>query len=517
MVQDHHIDDYEPVTRQAAVPPGREGTSDGLQDYGINLGSGGIVGDDSAEAIQSTTMRARSISRNTEQNLTLGHTVSFAGILLFTFLVYLRPYELFDWLAWTSATAFWVAMFTLIVYLPTQLQLEANLTIRTREINLALLLVFAGMISVIFALNHAGAWNSFLNFAKVIVVFVIMVNVVRTEKRLKTLILMMLIAGCVLSASAVNDYRTGRFVLGFHERIKGLIGNLFDNPNDLALHLVTMIPLSVALLMGARGGLRKLLYGGSAVLMVAGVVATFSRGGFIGLLAIGGLLSWRLAKRNKWLVAVGLPLALAFFIMFAPRGYGTRLATTVDDSGVARRDELTRSVYVALYHPLFGVGMNNYIEFSNLNHASHNAYTQVASEMGIPAMVVYILFLVAPLKDLRRIARETSARRRDPRFHYLAYGLEASIVGYMVSSFFLSVAYLWYIYYLVGYAICFRRMYEASVIDIAADAASVNRPGVLDKPPDSARLRAIESARAIPANRRNHPLETRASDDLPSQ
>jgi hypothetical protein len=31
----------------------------------------------------------------------------------------------------------------------------------------------------------------------------------------------------------------------------------------------------------------------------------------------------------------------------------------------------------------------------------------------------------------------------------------------MVSSFFLSVAYAWNVYYLVGYAVCFRRIYEA--------------------------------------------------------
>jgi len=31
----------------------------------------------------------------------------------------------------------------------------------------------------------------------------------------------------------------------------------------------------------------------------------------------------------------------------------------------------------------------------------------------------------------------------------------------MVSSFFLSLAYVWNIYYLVGYAVCFRRIYES--------------------------------------------------------
>ncbi len=403
-----------------------------------------------------TSWRARTILKR-------GHGISFAGLLLFTVILYFRPYELFSSLAWTSSSAFVVAVFTLVIYVPTQLGLEGNLTIRPKEINYVLLLLVAALLSVPRALDRTAAWNTFTDFLKVVLMFIVMVNVVRTEKRLKSLILLALIVSCILSASAVNDYRLGRLLLlGRNERIQGLIGNLFENPNDLALHLVTMIPLAVGLLLSSRGGLKKLFYAACAVLFVAGVVATFSRGGFIGMAFATGLLAWRLAKRNKWLIATCLPIALTFFVLFAPGGYGTRLGTTADESGLARFDELKRSLVIAVHHPLIGVGMNNYVNYSNFEHATHNAYTQVASEMGFPAMVVYILFLFAPLKVLRRIGRETSATRRSSRFYYLAVGLEASLFGYMVASFFLSVAYLWYVYYLVGYAMCFGRLYQAS-------------------------------------------------------
>ena len=45
-------------------------------------------------------------------------------------------------------------------------------------------------------------------------------------------------------------------------------------------------------------------------------------------------------------------------------------------------------------------------------------------------------------------------------FYYLAIGLETAIIGYMVSSFFASVAYNWFIYYLIAYAVAFRRIYS---------------------------------------------------------
>jgi Ca2+/Na+ antiporter len=81
--------------------------------------------------------------------------------------------------------------------------------------------------------------------------------------------------------------------------------------------------------------------------------------------------------------------------------------------------------------------------------------------MGMAALLLYVLFIVSPFRRLRQIEARAYEERRRSNFYYLSVALQASLVGYMVSSFFASVAYLWYVYYLVGYAVCLRRMYEA--------------------------------------------------------
>src|SRR5215510_7262617 len=68
------------------------------------------------------------------------HSATFVGLYLFTFFVYFRPYELFDALGWTSSFAFFLAIFSLLAYLPTQLSVAGTLTFRSREVNVALLL-----------------------------------------------------------------------------------------------------------------------------------------------------------------------------------------------------------------------------------------------------------------------------------------------------------------------------------------------------------------------------------------
>jgi hypothetical protein len=92
--------------------------------------------------------------------------------------------------------------------------------------------------------------------------------------------------------------------------------------------------------------------------------------------------------------------------------------------------------------------------------------------MGIAAMVIYILFIITPFRRLRHIERETvESRRTEARFYYLAVGLQASLVGYMVASFFASVSYLWNVYYLVGYAYCLHWLYTARTDSVTANNA----------------------------------------------
>jgi probable O-glycosylation ligase (exosortase A-associated) len=389
-----------------------------------------------------------------------GHSISFGGVFLFTGFVFFRPYELFPSLSWLSSAAFWIALATLVVYALTQLGLEGTLTARPREVNLVLLLLLTGALSIPLALEPARAFNSFTEFLKVVLIFIVMINVVRTEKRLNKLWILVLIATCWLSIGALNDYRMDR--LGLQGvRIKGAIGGLFDNPNDLALHLVTMIPIALALFFKSRNPLVKVLFLVTIILISGGVVATFSRGGFFALLAVGVVILWKFARRSRLLIAPVAAAVVVLFVLLAPAGYGTRVSTTSDESAMARLDDLKRSLFIAARHPLFGVGMDNYILFSNFNKATHNAYTQVASEMGVAAAAFYILFIIAPFRGLRRIEHETYQVKSRRRFYYMAIALQASLVGYIVASFFASVAYLWYIYYLVAYSVCLRRLYDS--------------------------------------------------------
>jgi O-antigen ligase len=475
MSKKHTLTDYDPIAPSPRAGRAREDAPEDVWpgDDSVRASGASERRTLATEMLEETTEETRAaedvsaadLSARPNLELKRGHALSYAGLFLFTVVLYFRPYELFSALSGLTSLAYWLAVVTLAIFLPMQLSLEGNLTARPREVNLVLLLCVTALLSIPLAINPGEAWTAFnFPFIRAVAMFIVIVNTVRTLSRLKGLMFLALAVSIFLSVGAINDYRMGR--LAFEgERVAGVVGGMFGNPNDLALHLVTMIPLAVGLMLSTRSLLAKPLYAACALLMVGGVTVSFSRGGFLGLLGAGTVLAWKLGRRNRFLMIVVLGALLVALVALAPGEYASRLGTIgsvgADASSSSRKDLLVRSIIVAIANPLLGVGIGNFHTVSIRELASHNAYTQVAAEMGLAALIIYIMFLVVPIRRLRSIEQATYATRKGSRIYYLSIALQASLAGFMVSSFFSSAAYQFYIYYLVGYAVALRRIYEA--------------------------------------------------------
>jgi O-antigen ligase len=392
-----------------------------------------------------------------------GHTFSFVVLFVYTVMAYLRPYDLTPALAWTFSLPYWLMVGLLAIFIPSQLIAEGNLTARPREVNLVLLLGLMALLSMPLAISPGLAWQSFnLSFMKTIIVFIVMVNAIRTEGRLRTMMLLSLAVGVYMSFMAMNNYGAVN-AASVDNRAAAEISNFFGNPNSLAQYLSMMIPLAACLCLGESNIFKKLVYGAGALLMVAGILATLSRGGFLALLAAGAVFGFKLFRRNRPR-AIGLILAAVIAaVLFAPGGYNERISSIADpsseSSASARRELLYRSISVSLHKPILGVGIGNFELVSIHGQVTHNAYTQVSSEMGIVALILYVMLMVGSYKRLRQIERETLPHHKHSRSYYLAVGLQASLGAYMVGSFFLSAAYEWsYVYPIIAYAICLGRL-----------------------------------------------------------
>ena len=394
-----------------------------------------------------------------------GHTLTFVGLYLFSIMVLFRPYELVTELGFLKSTAFYFAAATLAIYIPTQFATEGSLTILSTEVKAILALMFIALVTIPIAKDPATAWDQFNEpFIKAVLIFVVMVNVLRTRKRLINLMWLSFAMGIYLSYMAIDLYMKGEFAVEDY-RVAVNIGGIFENPNDMALHFVIITPLAIALALASKSKFSRIVYFAMATLFVSANMVTFSRGGFLGLLASAIVLVWKLGRKYRLNVTIASVVIGGSMILLAPGNYGLRMLSIfipgLDPVGSSdqRRELLERSILVTLRNP-WGIGIGNFPIVGVRNLVTHNAYTQVSAELGILGLIAYLIFMISPFRKLGAIERTLFAKDVNDWFYYLAIGLQASIVGYMVTSFFASVAYNWFIYYLIAYAVAFRRIYQ---------------------------------------------------------
>jgi putative inorganic carbon (HCO3(-)) transporter len=375
---------------------------------------------------------------------------AYVSLLLFMVVYCARPE---DWIPGLSVVplAKMSGVLALLALMFSLKQLRPSLP---REVIYLILLV--GQLFVAAALSpvwRGGAVQLTLSFAKVLLIVVVMSVALNTAGRLRRLIFIQAASVAVIAAVAVWK---GHLLLG---RLEGTLGAYYSDPNDLALAIIISLPLCLALLFLSRGVLQKVGWALAILVMLYAIISTGSRGGFVALIVTAAVLLWEFAirGRRRYLVALAV-LAGAILWQSSSRLLVGRLKGTFNqqediaasyDSAEARRQLFWRSVEVTKQHSLFGVGSGNFQEISGSWHVTHNSFTQMSAEGGVPAFILYVLILWCGFKNLwatKRLARGQTESR------LLARALLASLAGYAVGSLFLSVAYAFFPYFLAAYA-----------------------------------------------------------------
>ncbi|MBO0724750.1 MAG: O-antigen ligase family protein [Blastocatellia bacterium] len=396
--------------------------------------------------------------------------MAFAGVYLFTLMLYARPNDLFPALGDFPLVKI-LAISVLAIYVLSKGVAGDKLSVWTLEMTMLVTIAALGLLLAPIAASPKDSFDTLTDtYLKTVIIFILMVNLIDTRGRILSLWKLVVVCGVALGVGAINSYMKGEFTdKGL--RIQGLIGGMFENPNDLAAALDLLLPFAIALTLIGRG-LARLFYLACAAILAVGVLLTLSRGGFLGLIASGVMLLWKLGRgrRLKTMLCAAVVCAILFAAM--PRGYGARVATILnnedDQTGSAqlRRELLERAATLAINHPIVGVGMGNFHIYSIHEKVAHNAYLEIAAELGVMGLIAYLTVIFAPLRSLRRIERRTRGMRSksEREMYWLSVSIQATFIAYMVCSFFGSIQYIWHLYYTAAYAVALRRIHAAEEI-----------------------------------------------------
>lgn len=251
------------------------------------------------------------------------------------------------------------------------------------------------------------------------------------------------------------------------------IGSVLGDPNDLAL--VLMFPTSFAVSLLLTRGLKtweKQLGLVCVPALFAAVVATQSRGGLLGIMAIFGVYGYRRIQSKALFFSLGFVGAIVLYLAagISGRASGGAAEEGVDASAMGRLYAWEAAIGMAVDNPLTGVGIDNFYSnyyyysahWDGLNHAVHSTWFGVLAETGFLGLIVFSAIIAqlirTALKTLNRIEHHPTTVA--PAIHATAQAVLAGLVGTVVSGTFLTQGFTWPIYILAALVIAVARWTE---------------------------------------------------------
>jgi hypothetical protein len=266
----------------------------------------------------------------------------------------------------------------------------------------------------------------------------------------------------------------------------------FSNPNEMGQALLLGLPLWGLVLLNGKSPPVKVFAAGVMVAILFTASKTGSRGCLIGFGVLLLCVFWRASAGGKLKIVIGGSVLVLVIVGTMPKRLLSRYATlseenqaevsygddVLDASAIAstgaRMQLLRKSIKYTFQHPLFGVGPGMFpvaedaeARAAGLRHGSwqgtHNSYTQVSSELGIPGCIFYVLIIFYSLQTTSRIYRKT---RGDPRVQdiaNIAVCLNYVLIVYAVTVFFDYIAFTSMLSVFGGLAAVLGRTVEAEI------------------------------------------------------
>jgi len=333
---------------------------------------------------------------------------------------------------------------------------------------LAGLLVW-GALSVPTALNQGMAFQGWLELVRGVLMCLVVAGSVRRTSDLDRLILVYFAVTVVYVGIVLSRFDLG----GENWRLGRLY---YYDANDLATLIVTALPLGLHCFLAHRRVLERVAAGIGLAILAVGLIRSGSRGGFLAFLAVTAFVLVRVTTIPARSRLIGVALILIVVFGAASDRYWSQMQTIVrpheDYNLTAEEGRIQvweRGIDYMVSHPLFGVGARNFpVAEGTISPqarrqelglpvrwgAAHNTYVQVAAELGIAGLVLFLGVLVSAFGSLRRAARRArQLGSATGRVAKLSQTLMAALVGFAVGAFFLSLAYTDMLYMLVAFTI----------------------------------------------------------------
>jgi len=274
----------------------------------------------------------------------------------------------------------------------------------------------------------------------------------------------------------------------------------YADPNYYALGLLAIVPFFWEMAASTKSNAVKAFAWLSLVPICWALIKTGSRGAMFGLVAMLLVLLVISPLKKKIVLVLVCAIGLATVIVTVPDYLRARYFTIFSlDSGHAKGDSsdldrlrsdinssegrkllLMESIALTLEHPLVGVGLGNFqaavydeAKAKGIVHnewmATHNSYTQISCETGLPGLFLVLCLIGVSFNNVRCVLKGAAPAGDKPDIaaYAAAKSLLLSLAVVCTCAFFLAVGYEFTIYLWAGLTVSLRRVYEQSKVTAA--------------------------------------------------
>jgi probable O-glycosylation ligase (exosortase A-associated) len=391
----------------------------------------------------------------------------FVGLLVYTWISVMSPHRYAWGMAYDMPLALAAAGVTVVSM---ALHSESIRFPRNREA--ILFLLFWGWVTLTtqFAMYPAAAWVKWGVVTKIFVMILVSMLLVTNRRQLFQFVTALIVCvGFLGVKGAVFGLKSGGT-----QKVWGPPQSFLEDNNASALAMVMIIPFCFFLREIAPKKWQShalLVIGGS---LVVSAVLTYSRGGLLGLLTVA--FATVVYSRHKFRNGALAVLAVSAALVVLPSHWFARMNTVKtyeeDRSAQMRLNSWTMAYNLAKDN-LLGGGfecweLENYYKYSpqpELGHANaggevgstaHSIYFEVLGTQGFGGLAIFLIALFSTLLSMRKIEKLARGQPLGNERVALARAFQASVMGYMVSGAFLSLAFFDLFWWIFAAALCFK-------------------------------------------------------------
>jgi probable O-glycosylation ligase (exosortase A-associated) len=280
-------------------------------------------------------------------------------------------------------------------------------------------------------------------------------------------------------------------VSGGNSIVFGPAGSFLEANNMIGLALVMNLPLLAHLIKHEEKAWLRWVCRAMFVSSFPTIIFTYSRGAWLGMVAVGALLTLR-SRYKVRIVTAGAIFAL-FLLPLAAALTPERLTQRYEDlenydherSAQMRFGSWEYCWRVAVDRPLTGGGFNHYSVMTYEKYAPefldkyggptrwratncHSAWFTIISEHGFPGTILWFALGGSFFLSLWRIRAQTVSRPGLLWMYDLAGALQFSLIGFVVVGTFIDAAYFDMLYYLIAIVVIMKQILAYSALPVSS-------------------------------------------------